>query len=659
MGNVKEQVTNSSEIFTMEETAILKKIKATYDLDNLEFNMLPILELIEDIIYTPNVSSDSAEERPKFQYEVIGKMHQNFASKINVISSEILGSCNRNQDTNEIVLSMFGALSTLKWIAKGVVALAAFAINYGEFRLLVEQHSSDSTAKLLSLLENVPADFFEEDLYINIAKLAKAAMDLIKYLWRVKYLYVNHISSKTPIEDLDAKLHIAIYWIIQSIVICQSIITNLASTGYESISSTAEQWELYYLTEKVTELHQQIEKETSEKLWRLFPQKNITILTDVICCEDHMPVPLIDGDTKIPQKVDMLKNKPVLLYISNLDPLDDEIETVKRVHAARKDEFQFVWLPVFDKSEDWNEQTYETKRKLMPWLVVRKPQLLDGTIVKFIENGWEFKKRSIIVAFDRYGNIVNKNALPMILIWGSKGAYPFTDDKETELWKSQTWSLKLLLPLPEFTSETKDHEKITQLDQWIKDEKNYICMYGGKDIEWIKRFEARVGAIANDLSIPPDNMKMLNLDSLSVAWITWARIEAIFVSRSKQVNEQSDDPIKEGALTMCSFHWSRRGWAIISECSSNSMAKALGNVMLNCLNKCKPEEWKKNGLVKSLNACISKSCETLHFLPTFPEIPKMRVCSQSICGRPMRKSVTFHCLGDKKTQSTTDPTAKT
>lgn len=60
MGNVKEQVTNSSEIFTMEETAILKKIKATYDLDNLEFNMLPILELIEDIIYTPNVSSDSA-----------------------------------------------------------------------------------------------------------------------------------------------------------------------------------------------------------------------------------------------------------------------------------------------------------------------------------------------------------------------------------------------------------------------------------------------------------------------------------------------------------------------------------------------------------------------------------------------------------------------
>nr|GMD35178.1 protein SIEVE ELEMENT OCCLUSION B-like [Ipomoea batatas] len=642
MGNVKEQVTNSSEIFTMEETAILKKIKATYDLDNLEFNMLPILELIEDIIYTPNVSSDSAEERPKFQYEVIGKMHQNFASKINVISSEILGSCNRNQDTNEIVLSMFGALSTLKWIAKGVVALAAFAINYGEFRLLVEQHSTDSTAKLLSLLENVPADFFEEDLYINIAKLAKAAMDLIKYLWRVK-----------------------------------------------SISSTAEQWELYYLTEKVTELHQQIEckcfsivfanhyvngiwkfqsfclvshdeskeKETSEKLWRLFPQKNITILTDVICCEDHMPLPLIDGDTKIPQKVDMLKKKPVLLYISNLDPPNDEIETVKRVHAARKDEFQFVWLPVLDKSKDWNKQNeqYEKRRNLMPWLVVRKPQLLDGTIVKFIENGWEFKKRSIIVAFDRYENVVNKNALPMILIWGSKEAYPFTDARETELWKSQTWRLKLLLPLPEFTSETKD---LTQLDQWIKDEKNYICMYGGKDIEWIKRFEAKVGAIANDLSIPSDNMKILNLDNSSVAWITWARIEAIFVSCSKQVNEQSHDPIKEGALTMCSFHWSRRGWAIISECSSNSMAKALGNVMLNCLNKCKPEEWKKDGLVKSLNACISKSCETLHFLPTFPEIPKMRVCSQSFCGRPMRKSVTFHCLGDDKTQSTTDPTTK-
>lgn len=147
--------------------------------------------------------------------------------------SQILGSCNRYQDTNETVLSMFGALSTLSWIAKGVVALAAFAINYGEFRLLVEQHSTDSTAKLLSFLENVPADFFKEDLYNKIANLAKAAMDLIKYLWRVKYLYVDHISSTAPIEDLNAKLHIAIYWIIKSIVICQSIITNLASTGYE------------------------------------------------------------------------------------------------------------------------------------------------------------------------------------------------------------------------------------------------------------------------------------------------------------------------------------------------------------------------------------------------------------------------------------------
>lgn len=162
----------------------------------------------------------------------------------------------------------------------------------------------------------------------------------------------------------------------------------------------------------------------------------------------------------------MLNKKPVLLYISNLDPPNDEIETVKRVHAARKDEFQFVWLPVLDKSKDWNEQNeqYEKKRNLMPWLVVRKPQLLDGTIVKFIENGWEFKKRSIIVAFDN-GNVVNKNALPMILIWGSKEANPFTDAKETELWKSQTWRLKLLLPLPEFTSETKD---LTQLDQWVR-----------------------------------------------------------------------------------------------------------------------------------------------------------------------------------------------
>lgn len=60
MVNVKEQVTNSSEIFTMEDTAMLKKIQATYGPDHREFNMVPILELIEDIIDTSNKYSDSA-----------------------------------------------------------------------------------------------------------------------------------------------------------------------------------------------------------------------------------------------------------------------------------------------------------------------------------------------------------------------------------------------------------------------------------------------------------------------------------------------------------------------------------------------------------------------------------------------------------------------
>lgn len=178
----------------------------------------------------------------------------------------------------------------------------------------------------------------------------------------------------------------------------------------------------------------------------------------------------------------MLKNKNVLLYISNLDLPDDEIETVKRVYAAAnkdKDEFQFVWLPILDKSKDWNEQTYETKRKLMPWLVVRKPQLLDGTIIKFIENGWEFKKRSIIVAFDRDGKVVNKDALPIILIWGSE-ASPFTNDREAELWRSKTWRLELLLPLPEFIPEgpePKDHETIIQWDQWVRTQPLTISLF--------------------------------------------------------------------------------------------------------------------------------------------------------------------------------------
>ncbi|XP_058073045.1 protein SIEVE ELEMENT OCCLUSION A-like [Magnolia sinica] len=60
-------------------------------------------------------------------------------------------------------------------------------------------------------------------------------------------------------------------------------------------------------------------------------------------------------------------------------------------------------------------------------------------------------------------------------IWGSL-AFPFTDSKEEDLWKEQTWTV-------EFLVEQID----TEILQWARDGE-YICFYGGEDKDWIKQF---------------------------------------------------------------------------------------------------------------------------------------------------------------------------
>lgn len=152
---------------------------------------------------------------------------------------QILGSCYRTEDILETTLSMFTALSSYSWMAKGVVALAAFAVNYGQFRLVVEPHTKggDDLATVVAFLEQVPEEMCETDLYKHITDLADALLLLIRTTWKLRYFYTKFIKPDAEaIKKLNDQLPTIISWIIQSIVVCQSLITNLAHTGYEYIS---------------------------------------------------------------------------------------------------------------------------------------------------------------------------------------------------------------------------------------------------------------------------------------------------------------------------------------------------------------------------------------------------------------------------------------
>ncbi|XP_019193027.1 PREDICTED: protein SIEVE ELEMENT OCCLUSION B-like [Ipomoea nil] len=655
------------------DNAVLDRILDIHGPENIEFNMSPMIKVIQDIVYKSNHFPDTISEKPTFRYEDVMKtMHESLAFKISVISCEILGSCYRTEDILETTLSMFTALSSYSWMAKGVVALAAFAVNYGQFRLVVEPRSTggDDTATVVAFLEQVPVEMCETDLYKDITDLADALLLLIRTTWKLLCFYTKFIKpGAEAIKRLNHQLPTIISWIIQSIVVCQSLITNLAHTGYEYMSSSAEEWELSCLKQKVTSYFNEFEISAAEELANLFPKDNITVLKQVICSEEIMNMALsVGARTKHPglAKVDTLEKKRVLLYLSTLDLDDAEIKAVERIHEIiKKSNMVLVWLPVLDKPEDWKEfedniGLFEQKRGLMPWHVVRKPQFLDPTIIAFIKNSWELEKKSKIMVFDSEGRLEKENALPMILVWGSL-ASPFTTSKEDELWRSEKqWNLELLLTVP----------MRADLKLNIEEDK-YICLFGGEEVNWIEQFTELTEHAVKDSGVSmemryiggsiPRNTEEIHKAKVaeswnnifidrSLSWLFWARIEVMFdycLKRGINWDKDSGNPILEGLVTMRSFDKSRRGWAMICK-GADKITRAFSDVMLKCFEEY-DEKWKrevKGGeyFLEALKSRIEQNCETLYFPQSSEGIPEKKICV--VCRRVMRKSFTFSCWGE-------------
>lgn len=137
-------------------------------------------------------------------------------------------------------MTLLNSLSSYPWDAKVVIALAAFAVIYGEFWLVAQLYPTNPLAKSVAHLKQLP-DILEraESLkpkFEALASLIKAMLDLTKCIVEFKDLPSQYITPDTP-EMVTATAHIpiAVYWTIRSSVACASIIMNLVGMGHEYV----------------------------------------------------------------------------------------------------------------------------------------------------------------------------------------------------------------------------------------------------------------------------------------------------------------------------------------------------------------------------------------------------------------------------------------
>ncbi|XVE84073.1 hypothetical protein DITRI_Ditri16bG0139700 [Diplodiscus trichospermus] len=686
-----------------DDNVMIKQILETHSPDGRAVDVRPLLSLVEDILNRASQHVDFIVKGTQAQIEMEEKTLQaNYKVMLEALtytirriagklSYKVLGG----SDAHAITTAIFNLLSSYTWDAKLVLSLSAFALNYGEFWLLAQIYSTNQLAKSMAILMQLPS--IREDTaplkprFDVLNSLIRTITDVTRCVVELNELPSMYISSDVP-ALATAMTHIptAVYWTIRSMVACATQITSLSSMGHEYGISTAEVWELSTLTHKLINICEHLREQLSfcykfieerkdaeyfEILQNLCDPKmthidNMKVLKALIYAKDDK-LPLLDGATKRQVGLDVLRRKNVLLLISRLEFSSDELAILEqiynesRIHATRlESQYEVVWIPIVDHSlvplTDEVRTKFETLRSTMPWYSVQYPLLIQKPVIRFIKEVWHFRTKPILVVLDPQGKVVSPNAIHMMWIWGSN-AFPFTSLREEALWREETWRLELVVDGID-----------PMILNWIREGK-YIFLYGGDDIEWVRRFAAVARSVAAAARIPlemvyvgksssRDKVKkvtaIIDVEKLgytwqdqAMVWFFWTRLESMLFSKIQLGRADDQDPMMQQIKKLLSYDRAG-GWAMLSK-GSNIVVNGHSTIVLPALDGY--DEWKVNIAEKGFDLAFKEYHDRLHDVarpccrfefPTTTWIPENLRCPE--CQRIMEKYTAFLCCHDER-----------
>ncbi|KAG7022698.1 Protein SIEVE ELEMENT OCCLUSION B, partial [Cucurbita argyrosperma subsp. argyrosperma] len=683
-----------------DDNAMMKQITATHDPDDRDVDTRSLLHLVENILKRATLAADpmgshELESLEKTDTNQAGftTMLEALSYTIDRISSEISYKALEGIDPHATSLAIFNMLANYQWDAKLVLTLAAFAMNYGEFWLLAQIHSQNQLAKAMAIFKQLPG-ILEHSTALKpkfdaLKDLVTAILEVTWCIIDLKELPSEYISQEVPAMS-TAVTHIptAVYWTIRSIVTCATQTTSLTSMGYElALSTSTESWELSTLAHKLKNIHDHLKKQLSpsfnaeekrdiesfQMLVRLFEMThldNMKVLKALIYAKDDLQ-PIVDGSTGQRVNLDVLKRRNVLLLISDLNISHDELSILDQLYNESRaqgmqveSQFEVVWIPIVDHSIKWDDlmqKRFEYLLSIMPWHIVHHPTLISKAVARFIREVWQFRNKPILVVLDPQGKVVSPNAIHMMWIWGSL-AFPFTSLKEEALWREETWR-------PELLVDGIDPAVLN----WIKEEK-YVFLYGGDDIEWIRKFTITAKMVAQAARIPLEMVYVgksskrervrqiittITTDKLgycwsdlTMIWFFWTRIESMLFSKIQLGKADDRDPLMQEIKKLLSYD-KEGGWAVLSKGSTVIVNGHSTTVLPTLVNF---DSWKQQAADEGFDVAfknhhdelqgITHPCCRFEFPHTTGRIPENFKCPE--CDRHMEKLTTFLCCHDEK-----------
>ncbi|KAF5961606.1 hypothetical protein HYC85_002815 [Camellia sinensis] len=258
------------------------------------------------------------------------------------------------------------------------------------------------------------------------------------------------------------------------------------------------------------------------------------------------------------------------------------------------------------------QRQFESMQSTMTWYTVHHPSLIDRLVIRFIKERWHFKNKPILVVLDPQDKVIREG--------------------------------------------------------------KYIFLYGGDDIEWIRRFTTMADSVARDAHIHLEMVyvgkssrreqvrraiQAINTGKMGTAWqepmiwFFWTRLESMLFSKIQLGKADDYDPMMQEIKKLLSYDKSRGGWAVFCK-GSEVVVNGHGTTVLPTLVEY-TDIWKQNVVTIGFDKSFKDHHERLHGIEhpccrfEFPSmvgrIPESMKCPE--CLRSMEKHITFICCHDE------------
>ncbi|KAL2322224.1 hypothetical protein Fmac_026603 [Flemingia macrophylla] len=585
------------------------------------------------------------------------------------IACQMIYTTRGEQYAHQTTMLILEQLRDYSWDAKAVIVLAAFAQEYGKFWQLAPI-PRDKLGKSLAELNGLHSIMENIHHLDNFNSLVKKVMQVVQCIidWKKLITAEYNIKDVPSLTDTLHEIPVLAYWAITTLVTCTSHIEFLGDKGYRYELSKFD-----YKLDFILKNFKDHQEKCNTQIGRIEDYSRRKDIINAIQTDKEIEIVkflealIISSDSQDSRSMvynglggqvglGEFKNKYVLLFISDLDRIEHEIQLLKSIdeklkeepkelEGYRKEDFKILWIPIVGV---WDE---EQKKKLenakVGWYVVKEFNFQTG--IDLIREVFNYKVNPMIMLISPEGKVENPDAKQIISTWGIDG-FPFRTSDHTRLTQQWNWFWTEIISLSPTIRELIKRD-------------SYIFIYGGTNTKWIQDFTTAVEKLKKNETLNLEETTIesyrLGRDSPKIVPRFWITIDNLLASRKLARKgggggeEEVQDSTTREIQNLLFLKQDPQGWAILSK---GSHVKVLGHgeAMLQTVKDF--DSWKeklhqeisfdvafKEHYEKCKDKSVPHKCEHREFA-NYPADILAHIPCPNKCGREMEvASVNYKC----------------